>query len=500
MVRLLIVTAHRQHPEREGFMDAEQSLLDFVFDRLAHDRVPNEVAALVLAAHTGTCELRSVLAGESLAPAAPEAKQSSPDPLYLAAITVAGFRGVGPSASLRLCPNPGLTLVVGRNGSGKSSFAEAAELALTGDSARWAEHNRVFREGWRNLHHGSPCAIEVLLRADGGSAPIRITRTWSDTADEPGQATSSAVADGKHYAGTGELGWAAPLQTYRPFLTADDLGRLISATPSGLFDALAPILGIEPITEADKRLMQARKEIDDRVKAVKASHEDLRTQLELVDDDRARRAVAILAKRQPDLDALDGLLAGTDEETADPVATACRRLAAVAVPELDHASRTADDLDDAALAVAAHAAQGALANQQFAGLLEQAIAYHHAHGDGPCPVCGTGVLNAGWQTRSTETLGRLRAETAAADRANHQLDHARGAAQALLGIGRLMMTGDIDVVAPGLGQEPERLRTALTAWQARIPQASPEQMAAHIRTAYPALHDAFAAVQAAAVQ
>jgi hypothetical protein len=63
-----------------------------------------------------------------------------------------------------------------------------------------------------------------------------------------------------------------------------------------------------------------------------------------------------------------------------------------------------------------------------------------------------------------------------------------------------MMTGDIDVVAPGLGQEPERLRAALTAWQARIPQASPEQMASHIRTAYPALHDAFAAVQAAAVQ
>jgi hypothetical protein len=45
-----------------------------------------------------------------------------------------------------------------------------------------------------------------------------------------------------------------------------------------LFDALAPILGIESITEADKQLMRARKEIDDR----------------------ARSAAAILAKRQPD--------------------------------------------------------------------------------------------------------------------------------------------------------------------------------------------------------
>lgn len=56
--------------------------------------------------------------------------------VYLQDITVAGFRGIGPEVSLEAPPGPGLTVVVGRNGSGKSSFAEALEVLLTGDSLR----------------------------------------------------------------------------------------------------------------------------------------------------------------------------------------------------------------------------------------------------------------------------------------------------------------------------------------------------------------------------
>jgi hypothetical protein len=62
---------------------------------------------------------------------------------YHGTLTAAGnqrqgpCRGVGPATTLEVEPGPGLTLVVGRNGSGKSSFAEALELLLTGDSWRW---------------------------------------------------------------------------------------------------------------------------------------------------------------------------------------------------------------------------------------------------------------------------------------------------------------------------------------------------------------------------
>ena len=48
-----------------------------------------------------------------------------------------GFRGIGPATTLRLSPQPGLTIVAGRNGSGKSSLSEALELVLTGDTYRW---------------------------------------------------------------------------------------------------------------------------------------------------------------------------------------------------------------------------------------------------------------------------------------------------------------------------------------------------------------------------
>jgi predicted ATPase len=473
-------------------MDADESLLDLVFNRLADDQVADEVATLVLAAHTGLDELRAALAGRS--PDLPEPTGRAiarPDPIYLESITVSGFRGVGPTASLRLAPHPGLTLVVGRNGSGKSSFAEAAELALTGDSARWADRNSVFREGWRNLHQGKPSGIDIVLRADGARAPIRVTRTWPDSATEPGQAETRVQ-------GADQLGWAGPLQTYRPFLTANDLGRLISATPSSLFDALAPILGLEPITETDKRLMQVRRELADRIKMVKSRRDLLCTGLEQVNDERARRALAILSKRQPDLDTLDQLLGGAEAENADPVATACRRLAAAVLPDVDDAIRVAADLDNAAHAVAEHAAHGAAASQQVTALLEQALTYHDTHGDGPCPVCGTGELDAGWHERSSETLARLRAETAAADQAQRRLGNARDAAHTLLGIDRLMMLADVETADPALDEVAARLRTAVAAWHAVLPQPSPEQVVAHIRSAYPPLRQAYAAVQVTA--
>ena len=60
---------------------------------------------------------------------------------------------LGPKRTLELEPTAGLTLVVGRNGSGKSSFAEGIEILLTGTNSRWARRSRIWKEGWRNLHH-----------------------------------------------------------------------------------------------------------------------------------------------------------------------------------------------------------------------------------------------------------------------------------------------------------------------------------------------------------
>ena len=50
---------------------------------------------------------------------------------YLKEITVRSFRGIGPERTLKIDEGRGLTIVSGRNGSGKSSFAEAVELLFT---------------------------------------------------------------------------------------------------------------------------------------------------------------------------------------------------------------------------------------------------------------------------------------------------------------------------------------------------------------------------------
>ncbi|WP_179275779.1 ATP-binding protein [Rhodococcus sp. 06-418-5] len=42
----------------------------------------------------------------------------------------------------------------GRNGSGKSSFAEALEFAVTGEGYRWKDKASLWADSWRNLHHG----------------------------------------------------------------------------------------------------------------------------------------------------------------------------------------------------------------------------------------------------------------------------------------------------------------------------------------------------------
>ena len=150
---------------------SDTTLRDLVLARLEKDTQPeDEWSALVLAALEGPGELAELLEGEGAAnkaktptadtpkhpqDQAPQIEQppQKPRTAYLRKITAQGFRGIGPQATLDLTPGAGLTLVVGRNGSGKSSFAEGLELLLTGDTYRWSQRSKVWRDGWRNLHH-----------------------------------------------------------------------------------------------------------------------------------------------------------------------------------------------------------------------------------------------------------------------------------------------------------------------------------------------------------
>ncbi|MET7764547.1 ATP-binding protein [Streptomyces sp. NPDC005393] len=106
-----------------------------------------------------------------LLPDAPVRSDGQTRPLYLRSIAAAGWRGIGPAATLDLRPEPGLTVIAGRNGSGKSSIAEAAEMALTDSNYRWQDRTQIWKQGWRNLHDHTDPQVSVELCADGASAP-----------------------------------------------------------------------------------------------------------------------------------------------------------------------------------------------------------------------------------------------------------------------------------------------------------------------------------------
>ena len=226
------------------FPPAATTLRDLVLKRLDADTKPeDEWSAFVLAALDGEEELTKLLdEGGRQAQrrtATKDSRGDAKDPdapaiAFLKSITVEGFRGIGKEATLDLTPGPGLTLVVGRNGSGKSSFAEALELLLTGDTYRWAQRTKVWRDGWRNLHHRRPESTPSS-RSRARRSACTVAREW---ARRPRPRSRHHLGPGPRQAprmaGGARLGDAARRLSSLPLLQrARLLGRLRRARRSG---------------------------------------------------------------------------------------------------------------------------------------------------------------------------------------------------------------------------------------------------------------------------
>src|SRR5258708_11824296 len=206
--------------------------------------------SLLLAACDSDASLSAQLSGESLTAAERSSERATVTPAgaYLRSISVAGFRGVGPSSTLELEPGPGLTLVVGRNGSGKSSFADGLEVLLTGGLRRWQELSAVWQDGWRNLHAHDLVRISAeLLVEDAG--PATAERTWNGAAFADSRTTVQFA--GKKRADLDQLGWRDALATYRPFLSHSELEAFFNG-PSRLYDLLSSVLGLEELATAQR--------------------------------------------------------------------------------------------------------------------------------------------------------------------------------------------------------------------------------------------------------
>jgi len=455
---------------------AHRGLQELLLERLAADgEVPDRVADLILAAWEA--ELDAAMADDR-APGdiAPRSEHVQAPEVFLGAVHVEGFRGIGERATLPLRPGPGLTLVTGRNGSGKSSFAEAAELVLTGSSGRWAGRTAAWRDGWRNLHRADPTGITVDLVTSGHSGTTRIHRSWNATDDLDG-GSWSRQRHGAKVEPFDRAEWGDDISTYRPFLSYGELGALIDGRPSDLHDALHGLLGLESLNAAQHRLRTARKALADGAKEVGGARKALRDELAGLDDERAARAAAVLRPATPDLEAVAELALGTDDDAAE--VAALRTIVAVEVPDEDAVAAALDALRRANERVTTSTTDEMRAAREVAALLRAALQHHDSRGDGSCPVCGSGTLDGAWRAGARQRADELDASAVALHSANKELDTASAAARGLV----RPLPPAIDENAP---VDTTAARDAWRAWEAAR-AAQPAELSHALAAAHPPL-------------
>lgn len=473
-------------------------LLEIVLERLEKDPLADEATNLLLAALENEESLSAQLSGEAAGrPSAAPVGVAPPEPAgaYLRSLTVNGFRGIGSAATLELEPGPGLTVVVGRNGSGKSTFAEGLEVLLTGELKRWQEVKAaVWREGWRNLHGPGQVRLSAdLLLETAGSATAE--RSWDSDA---GFAESRAAVQvsGQKRADLSRLGWQDALVTYRPFLSHSELEAFLRG-PSQLYDLLSSVLGLDGLDLAEKYLAAARKEREDAVKAVNADLPGLLGLLGSVDDERARSCHDTLGSRKRDLRHALAIATGSPTVQPDGEIGRLQLLSQLTLPTREQADDAAAALRTAADALALAAGSETGQALELAKLLGSALEHYHVHGTGPCPVCGcAGALDEQWRERTEQEITRLKTQASQAQQAHAAAADAHSKARELFLPVPSVLTG------PPIGPaEPQSAGLAWAAWVKHPDQGGQDglrQLAAHIELAWPALSQAVAALASSA--
>jgi hypothetical protein len=479
-------------------VDPQADTVDqLILDHLDHSDLPETAKDLVIAALLGGEELSSVLGGAApRRPAPPPSDAETPEPIgtYLASIEVTGFRGIGPTATLNLVPGPGLTIVTGRNGSGKSSFAEAAEFALTGENKRWAGRSSVWQEGWRNLHATESPRIHVRLGVEGHRNGATVECNW-----EPGAGLDDRTAflqiTGERRQSVADLGWKQPLELYRPFLSYAELGGLLSGRPSEMHDSLHRILGLGRLVEIESMLKTARREMDDRRKLAASELPQLRSTLASHPDARARRAEQALSGKVADLDQL-AVLATADEPTNDTTLVPLRQLDVLDLPEREGLVREVERLLGALRQIDDLAGTLVQEARALAKLLGDALRHYHSHPGQPCPVCGGRTLDEAW---AEQTQAHLRQLTERAER----LDEAHEVERESRRVLRSWLPKLPPVLALDLGVEGVESGDARGAWQhwdEMIGSADPHKIAEAALVTFDALATVLQPVKAAARQ
>ncbi|MFW6640145.1 AAA family ATPase [Nocardiopsis algeriensis] len=406
-----------------------------LLEALTRSGLSREARAWVTAALWGDDALAALQEGRPMPDIEPSAPQPPPPSAvprtYLAGIRVQGFRGIGRPAELTFPPGPGLTVIVGRNGSGKSSFAEAAEAAMTGRNPRWDAMPTTWRDGWRNLHYDERTEATVDILAAGDRAPTRITRRW--TGESVRSARGEVVLPSGEAVPLRTLDWGEDLVRYRPFLSYDELGRTVTGRSAELYDTLTALLGLTGLAEAERRLAKACDGLARRRDRPSRELSYLLDALRASDDPRAAQAVGLLTAPRLDMDALRRIAA--DDGPSDPgLHVVLRRLRRLSVPERVVMGDVVNELRGASMELAMAAGTKGDHAHGVVRLLEEALAHHERHpAETTCPTCSTpNALGPDWVRRAQAQLRVLRPQAAPASSAYERAREARDQARFLM--------------------------------------------------------------------
>ncbi|NHD16039.1 MULTISPECIES: AAA family ATPase [unclassified Actinopolyspora] len=469
---------------------ADTRLISLVRSRLNSESPPlrERVRRLVLAALEDDQRLRAALDGTHTPTTTDDTEhdarnEAAPAGTYLHGIEVSGFRGIGARTKLPLHPAPGLTIVAGRNGSGKSSFAEALELALTGNSYRWSTKSSAFwKETWRNVHQNVSPSVRIDL-AEETAGNTHIDVAWPNTADPTQPHTTVHRTDNSQHL---PQQWERALELNRPLLSYEELGNLFEAGPSKLHDALAKLVGLEQLTDGVQRLDTLRKELSTEDDQAKKLRRELKNELARSEDERAPRLRELLGRHKPDLDAIGGFV--TDSPGSGSVAARLRELAEPALPTQDEIDTAVNRLRSALGEAAELVGDSVSGAEQRSTLLHQALELHREHGDQPCPVCGQATLDAAWSARARQRLDADEQWIKTARQAREAVRHSAEQLRSLITrVPALPETTDLEL------DTLDRARRARQHWA--NPPERDSDLAEHVATSYPELAAACTALR-----
>lgn len=319
--------------------------------------------------------------------------------------------------------------------------------------------------------------------AEEGVGITTVGTSWTAGTEDVGTFDSWVQRPGaKRQAGMSSLGWLGALDTFRPLMSYDELGGMLEAGPSTLYDALSKALGVEAITSAIARLDRQAKALKEPGDAAAAQKRALIGQVEALDDERAREVRDLLKRRNMDTSRLRALSTGEAAVDPGPVA-ALRGLDGLVPPSAAAVAAAVAKLREAVGAMAAAGEAESARNLARLDIRRRALHVHEQFGDMVCPVCATGNLDEVWAATTSADVDR---------RSREELERARDGARRLVS----QRPAALDrAPLPSLEDEVRQSREAWDRWAAE--PAGDLDLEAHMEAAHPELEESLRALRGA---